>query len=70
MSTNLYSIIPQDDIEMLRIVQSEKIPATFWPNTDKGQPSFELELTRDELLLLKLKIPFTHRLISRSRMQA
>jgi hypothetical protein len=48
-------------MEMLSIVQDEKIQGMFYPNS-KTQ-FFKLYLSDDELIILKLKTPFRHGLI-------
>jgi hypothetical protein len=67
---NLYRIQVKDEAAMLCIIQEEKIPGTFWPNGGDNQVNFELQLTNDELLVLRLKLPFTYKLVPRPKVQA
>jgi hypothetical protein len=56
----MYDIYPArgDELEMIKIVKELKLKGTFTPHLD--EPEFNLNLTEEELLVLKLRIPFTH----------
>ncbi len=47
----------ENDIDMVWHIKDMMLEGIMWPNMDR--PRFELLLTEDELLILKLKVPFT-----------
>lgn len=48
---------PEDEIGMVTVIQEMKLKGMMWPNQDEGKAQFELDLTEEELLILKLKVP-------------
>jgi len=48
--------LPEHEIKMVQAIQELKIKGIMWPNSN--EPRFDLQITEDTLLVLKLKIPF------------
>lgn len=47
---------PDDEIEMVHVIQEMKLKGIMWPNQEDGKPQFELDLTEEELLIVKLRV--------------
>lgn len=47
----------EDECMMISAIKEMNIPGWYWPNMD--DPEFDLDITDEELLILRLRIPFT-----------
>lgn len=47
----------ENEIAMVRAIKEMNIKGIMWPN--RGEGRFDLELTEDDMIVLKLRVPFT-----------
>lgn len=48
----------ENELPMIEVIKEMKLWAVLWPN--QTNPQFKIDVTEEELLILKLKVPVAH----------